>query len=103
MVQRTSQRLSRGSVEGGPAKLTPRARERLQLSERDRVDQQDGSGPRTAHGPGSHVDHGHEAEGRLGHTPREPMLQAAAFLGCNARQEGVGAFFGRGGPTEKME
>ena len=98
---RTSQRLSRGSVEGGPAKLTPRARERLQLSERDRVDQQDGSGPRTAHGPGSHVDHGHEAEGRLGHTPREPMLQAAAFLGCNARQEGVGAFFGRGGPTEK--
>jgi hypothetical protein len=100
---RTSQRLSRGSVKGVPAKLILRARGRLQLSERDRVDQQDGSGPRTAHGPGSHVDHGHEAEGRLGHTPREPMLQAAAFLGCNARQEGVGAFFGRGGPTEKME
>ena len=42
MLLRTSQRLSRGSVKGGPAKLVLRARERLQLSERDRprVDQQ---------------------------------------------------------------
>ena len=40
---RTSQRLSRGSVGGGPAKLILRARGRLQLSGRDRVDQQDGS------------------------------------------------------------
>ena len=100
---RTSQRLSRGSVGGGPAKLILRARGRLQLSERDRVDQQDGSGPRTAHGPGSHVEHGHAAEGRLGQTSRKPMLQAAAFLGCNPHGKRGQAFFGRGGPTEKKE
>lgn len=100
---RTSQRLSRGSVGGGPAKLILRARGRLQLSERDRVDQQDGSGPRTAHGPGSHVEHGHAAEGRLGQTWRKPMLQAAAFLGCNPHGKRGQAFFGRGGPTEKKE
>ena len=95
--------LSRGSVGGGPAKLILRARGRLQLSGRDRVDQQDGSGPRTAHGPGSHVEHGHAAEGRLGQTWRKPMLQAAAFLGCNPHGKKVSPLFGRGGPTEKKE
>ena len=100
---RTSQRLSRGSVGGGPAKLILRARGRLQLSERDRVDQQDGSGPRTAHGPASHVEYGHAAEGRLGQTWRKPMLQAAAFLGCNPHGTMDNVPFWGGGVRQKKK
>jgi hypothetical protein len=61
-------RLSRGSVKGGPAKLILRARGRVQLSERDRVDQQEGSGQETGSVHSQHVENGHAAEGRRHHS-----------------------------------
>ena len=81
--------------------MTPRARERLQLSERDRVDQQDGSGPRTAHGPGSHVDHGHEAEGRLGHTPARTYVAGRGFSRLQRTAERGRGLFWEGGSDRK--
>ena len=62
--------------------------------ERDRVDQQDGSGPRTAHGPGSHVEHGHAAEA---------YVTGCAFCRQKPMLHGKRGLFGRGGPTEKKE
>ena len=53
---------------GGPAKLILRARGRVQLSERDRVDQQEGSGQETGSVHGQHVENGHAAEGRRHHS-----------------------------------
>jgi hypothetical protein len=48
--------------------LILRARGRLQLSERDRVDQQEGSGQETGSVHSQHVENGHAAEGRRHHS-----------------------------------
>ena len=71
---RTSQRLSRGSVKGGPVKLNPRTRGRLQISELAWMDKQKGSGQKTGGVHAQNVENGHVAEGRrhhsLGYKPR---------------------------------